>query len=69
MNANALWLQGEAAIDRKNWKQAERHYRQALALDSRHVPALIGLSTALSQRDAHRDAYAAIAGFFGENLR
>lgn len=60
MSAHSLWLQAEAASDRKNWKQAERLYRQALASDARHVPALIGLSTALSQRDAYRDARAAI---------
>lgn len=60
MNADTAWLQGEAAADLKNWKQAERQYRLALASDPRHVPALIGLSTALTQRGAHRDARAAI---------
>lgn len=59
-NAHSAWLQGEAAVDRKNWKQAERSYRQALQIDPRHVPSLIGLSTALSQREAHREAHAAI---------
>src|SRR5688572_19424076 len=59
-----LWLQAESAADRKNWKQAERAYRQALAIDPRHVPSLIGVSTALSQRDAYRDAHAAIVAAF-----
>lgn len=64
MSAHSLWLQAEAATDRKNWKQAERLYRQALELDARHVPALIGLSTALSQRDSYREAHAAILAAF-----
>ena len=63
-NPHALWLQAEAAVDRKNWKQAERAYRQALEIDPRHVPSLIGVSTALSQRDAYRDAHAAILSAF-----
>lgn len=59
MSAHSHWLVGEAAADRRNWKQAERAYRQALAFESGHVPSLIGLSTALSRRDAHREAHAA----------
>jgi len=64
MSAHASWLQAESAVDRKNWKQAERLYRQALAADSQHVPSLIGLSMALTGRDAHREAHqTALAAF------
>ena len=69
MNAHTAWLQGEAAADLKNWKQAERQYRLALASDPRHVPALIGLSTALTQRGAHRDARAILAKADGIRCR
>lgn len=59
MNVHQHWLAGEAATDKQNWKQGERAYRQALAIEPDHVPSLIGLSTVLSRRGLHRDAYAA----------
>ena len=58
-DANLLWRTAELAADRKQWSEAERVYRQALALEPTHVPSLIGLSTMLSRRDAHREAHAA----------
>lgn len=59
MNANAHWMAAETAVDQKDWARAERIYRKALELEPGHVPSLIGLSTVLSRRDAHRDAHAA----------
>ena len=59
MNANKLWFSGEAAADKKDFVVAEQLFRRALALDNAHVPSLIGLSTVLSRRDAHREAHAA----------
>lgn len=56
MNPHLKWLAAEAAADRKDWAEAETGYRAALALDPGHVPSLIGLSTALTRRGAHRDA-------------
>lgn len=56
MSAHSLWLQAEAASDRKNWKQAERSYREGLRADPSHVPSLIGLSAALSRRDEYRES-------------
>ena len=58
MTATNLWLSAETASDRKDFARAEQLYRQALAIDDRHVPSLIGLSTVLTRRGAHRDAYA-----------
>lgn len=52
-------MAAEAELDRKNWAQAERQYRQALGIEPSHVPSLIGLSTILSRREAHREALAA----------
>ena len=57
-NANSLWHAGEVAADQKRWSEAERAYREALALEPGHVPSLIGLSTMLSRRGAHREAHA-----------
>lgn len=57
MNPHAKWLAAEAAADRKNWAEAEAGYRAALDLNAAHVPSLIGLSTVLSRRGAHRDAH------------
>lgn len=48
----------ESEADRKNFVHAERLYRRALSIDRNHVPALIGLSTMLSRRGAHREAHA-----------
>jgi tetratricopeptide (TPR) repeat protein len=59
MNANKLWMEAEAATDRKDFARAEQLYRQALDTQADHVPSLIGLSTMLSRRGAHREAHAA----------
>lgn len=59
MSANALWAAAEKAADQKNFVLAEQTYRRALATQGNHVPSLIGLSTMLSRRGAHRDAHAA----------
>lgn len=64
MNANDLWMQGEAASDREEWAAAESWYRRALAAAPRHVPSLIGLSTVYSRQGAHRDAHAAALAAF-----
>lgn len=53
-------MQAETAADRKDWTAAEGLYRQALVSDPGHVPSLIGLSTMLSRRDAHREAHEVI---------
>jgi tetratricopeptide (TPR) repeat protein len=57
MHPNQLWLAGEQSLSRSDFSKAERSYRQALALDPRHAPALVGLSTVLSRMGRHRDAY------------
>lgn len=57
MNANSLWYAAEAAADRRDWKQAEHQYHAALDLQPDHVPSLIGLSTVLTRKDAHREAH------------
>ena len=59
MTANKLWEAAETATDRKDFAGAEQLYRRALATQTDHVPSLIGLSTMLSRRGAHRDAHAA----------
>lgn len=64
MNANRLWAAAEKACDRKDWGTAERNYRAALGLEAGHAPSLIGLSTVLSRRGAHREAHAAIAALW-----
>ena len=58
MTANQLWMAAETAGDRKDYTAAEQLYQRALALDKNHVPALIGLSTVLTRRGAHREAHA-----------
>jgi tetratricopeptide (TPR) repeat protein len=64
MHPNQLWLAGEQSMSRSDFGKAERSYRQALALDGRHAPALVGLSTVLSRTGRHREAYdAAMAAF------
>lgn len=64
MTAHAAWLAGEQACERKDFAAAEAHYRRALALAPGHAPALVGLSTALTQRGRHREAHeAAVAAF------
>lgn len=53
VDANKLWMQGETAMDRQQWSVAEAAYADALKLDARHVPSLIGLSTLYSRQDKH----------------
>lgn len=64
MNTNATWLAAEQALQRKDLAAAERLFRQALSTDSAHAPSLIGLSTVLTQRGSHREAYAATIAAF-----
>lgn len=59
MTANELWAAAETATDRKDFGKAEQLYRRALTTQNDHVPSLIGLSTMLSRRGAHREAHAA----------
>ena len=59
MSANKLWEGAEAAVDRKDFPRAEQLFRRALATQSSHVPSLVGLSTVLSRRSAHREAHSA----------
>lgn len=58
LSAHKLWEAAEMAAERKDFAQAEQTYRRALATKKDHVPSLIGLSTVLSRRGAHRDAHA-----------
>lgn len=58
--ANRLWLAGEQAAERKQTAEAEALFRRALALEPAHAASLIGLSTVLGRRGAHREAHAAI---------
>ena len=53
-------MQGEAASDRQQWSVAEAAYLDALALDPRHLPSLIGLSTLYSRQGKHVLAYQAL---------
>ena len=57
--AHSAWLAGEQALQRKDAARAESAYRMALSADPAFVPALIGLSTALTQLGRHRDAHEA----------
>ena len=59
MHPNQLWLAGEQSLSRGDFGKAERSYRQALAMDSRHAPALVGLSTVLSRTGRHRESHGA----------
>lgn len=59
MSLADAWQRAEQALDRRQFGQAAALFRQALAADPRHVPSLIGLSTALSKLGRHRDAHAA----------
>lgn len=59
-SADARWMQGEAAADRQQWSAAEAAYLDALALDPRHLPSLIGLSTLHSRQGKHVLAHAAL---------
>lgn len=62
--AHSAWLAGEQALQRKDAARAASSYRMALAVDPGFVPALIGLSTALTQLGHHRDAHdAALRAF------
>lgn len=58
-DADKLWREAEAATDRKDFARAEKLYQRALSQRKDHVPSLIGLSTMLSRRGAHRAAHAA----------
>lgn len=53
------WLAGEKSLERKKPAEAEQHFLRALALASTHVPAWVGLSTALTQQGRHREAHEA----------
>lgn len=55
--ADKLWQEAEAATDRKDFVRAEKLFQRALAQRKDHVPSLIGLSTMLSRRGAHRAAH------------
>lgn len=55
--AHSAWLAGEQALQRKDAGRAEASFRMALAVDPGFVPALIGLSTALTQLGRHREAH------------
>ena len=59
LSAHKLWEAAEMATDRKDFVQAEQLFRRALTTKKDHAPSLIGLSTMLSRRGAHREAHAA----------
>lgn len=56
--ADRAWLEGESALQRKDYQQARASYLDALALDPRHVPALLGLSSSLTRLGEHAAAHA-----------
>ena len=57
VSADKLWMQGETAADRQQWSLAETAYQDALKVDARHVPSLIGLSTLYSRQGKHALAH------------
>jgi LPS sulfotransferase NodH len=62
--AHQAWMTGEQALARKDLAGAEAGFRKALQLDPSHAPALVGLSTVMTQRGRHRDAHdAAMAAY------
>ena len=62
--ANRLWLAGEQAAERKQTGEAEALFRRALGLVPGHAASLIGLSSVLGRRGAHREAHAAVLQAF-----
>lgn len=48
-NADALAARGWAQVGIRQWPQAESAFREALKADPRHVRALVGLATALTE--------------------
>ena len=57
VSADKLWMQGETAVDRQQWREAEEAYVGALKMDPRHAPSLIGLSTLYSRQGKHALAH------------
>ena len=64
MGPDEIWLSAEQAADRKQFESAEALYRRALRMSPTHAASLIGLSTMLTQRGAHREAHSAALGAF-----
>lgn len=64
MSTHSIWLAAEQAGERKDYAAAEKLYRKALQAEPGHAPSLIGLSTVLTRRGAHRDAHAAAIAAF-----
>lgn len=63
-----LWKQAERAYDAKNLGSAEALYRRALEASPGYPPAVIGLSTVLTRRGAHRESHAVVRTAIGMPL-
>lgn len=63
-----LWKQAERAYDAKNLGAAEALYRRALEASPGYPPAVIGLSTVLTRRGAHRESHAVVRTGIGRPL-
>ena len=63
-----LWKQAERAYDAKNLGAAEALYRRALDASPGYPPAVIGLSTVLTRRGAHRESHAVVRTAIGVPL-
>lgn len=57
MDPNPIWAQADDAAIQRDFGRAERLYRQALSLQTGHVPSLIGLSNLKSELGQHRSAH------------
>ena len=57
MDPNQIWAQADDAAMQRDFGRAERLYRQALSLQTGHVPSLIGLSNLKSELGQHRAAH------------
>lgn len=57
MDPNQIWAQADDAATQRDFGRAERLYRQALSLQTGHVPSLIGLSNLKSELGQHRAAH------------
>lgn len=63
-----LWKQAERAYDAKNLGAAEALYRRSLDASPGYPPSVIGLSTVLTRRGAHRESHAVVRTAIGVPL-
>lgn len=60
-----LWKQAERACDARNLDLAASLYRRSLDASPGYVPSVIGLSTVLTRRGAHRESHAVVRTAIG----